>query len=325
MRNILLILKNNLYRLKSDKVTLAIMLFITPIIIGLGIYFSNNTDFKGKIAIVDATNVQETAIKNAVGQEGNIKLEFLDEEVENTKLIRGEYVAQLNFIDGKIEISEFSNSEVKKSLEAMIDGKEYKSKNEEVSLVTKIVGFLVMFLFFGSITVADQFLTDRENKVYTRVLQGNVSYFEYTLGQLIYIISTLTIPTMLISLATVKILKVELGMSTLSFVGIIFLVGLLSGSFIILISNIFKNRTAVGMNGSIIAMLTCLLSGCLISTDGQNKIIDGIRNLLPQKRLLDFVNDFGSMDLMFVLGFIIIALGASIYIGNKDYKNGVFL
>ena len=325
MRNILLILKNNLYRLKSDKILLIMMLVVTPIIIGLGIYFSNNVEMKGKIAIIEASDMQEEAIKSVLGMQKNIELEFLNKEVGNTKLIRGEYAAQVSLKGGKIEISEFSNSEVKKSLEAMISGKEYKSEMIEVSVVAKIVGFLLMFLFFGSISVADQFLSDRENYIYTRVLQGNVSYFEYTLGQFIYIIATLTIPTILISLMTVKVFNVDIGMSTLSFIGIIFLVGLLSSSFIILISNIFKDRTAVGMNGSIIAMLTCLLSGCLISTDGQNKIVDGIRNLLPQKRLMDFANDFGSADLIFILGFIVITILGSIYIGNKDFENGVFL
>ncbi|MGL5575574.1 MAG: ABC transporter permease [Sarcina sp.] len=325
MRNIMLILKNNLYRLKYDKATLAIMLIVTPLVVGLGIYFSNNSDIKGKIAVVGVNKQEENMIKTALKANEDIELEFLDKEVENTKLIRGEYIAQLSLEGKKLEVSEFSNTEVKNVLEALLEGKIYKNEEVQISTIAKIVGFLIMFLFFGAISVADPFLSDRENKVYTRVLQGNVSYLQYTIGQLLYIILLLAIPTMIISGITITVFNVNLGINMFSFMGIIFLVGLLSGSYVVLMSNIFKNRTAVAMNTSIISMITCLLSGCLISIDGGNKIVDGIRNLLPQKRLIDFANEFGSTDLLYVLGFIVIALGLSIYIGSKDYEKGVFL
>ncbi|MGL4450167.1 MAG: ABC transporter permease [Sarcina sp.] len=325
MRNIMLILKNNLYRLKYDKATLAIMLIVTPLVVGLGIYFSNNSDIKGKIAVVGVNKQEENMIKTALKANEDIELEFLDKEVENTKLIRGEYIAQLSLEGKKLEVSEFSNTEVKNVLEALLEGKIYKNEEVQISTIAKIVGFLIMFLFFGAISVADPFLSDRENKVYTRVLQGNVSYLQYTIGQLLYIILLLAIPTMIISGITITVFNVNLGINMFSFMGIIFLVGLLSGSYVVLMSNIFKNRTAVAMNTSIISMITCLLSGCLISIDGGNKIVDGIRNLLPQKRLIDFANELGSTDLLYVLGFIVIALGLSIYIGSKDYEKGVFL
>lgn len=325
MRNIILILKNNLYRLKYDKVSVFMMLIITPLMVGLGVYFSNDVEIKGKIAVNGASTKQEEVIKTAFKENESIELEFLKDEIENTKLIRGEYVAQVTLADKNIEINEFSNTEVKNTLEALIEGKVYESEVEQVSTASKIIGFLVMFLFFGSIAVADPFLSDRENKIYTRVLQGNVSYIEYTLGQLIYTIAILGVPAMIISGIMVSVLDINLGMSTLSFMGIVFLVGLLSGSYITFMGNIFKTRTAVGMNTSIISMVTCLLSGCLISIDGGNKIVDGIRNLLPQKRLIDFANELGGTDLICVLGFIVIALGLSIYIGSKDYEKGVFL
>ena len=326
MRNIFLIVKNNLYRLKRDKASLIMIVFILPIVIGCGIYFSRDIEMKGVIAVSGIEKSEQINIEKALGGSENISFEFLDGEISKTKLIRGEYIAGIKFLEnGKVEVSEFSNKEAARQIEAMIKGEEYVSDILAVSTVSKIVGFLAMFLCFCALTIVDPFLSDRENKVYSRVLTANISYYEYTLGQIFYLIITLAIPSMIVSFAITSIFNIDINMGTGMFLLVVFITGLFSSSFAILASNLFKVKMQVAINGSIIVMITSLLSGCVINIEGGNKFIEGIRGLLPQKRLIDFANDLNNIDLIFVIGFIVIALIMSVYIGNKDYEKGVFL
>ena len=173
--------------------------------------------------------------------------------------------------------------------------------------------------------VMDFFLVDRENGTYTRVLSGKISYFQYITGQMLYSTVILTIPSTMWSVFILKVLNVNLEISYSLFTFLLLLVGVLSSSFGMFISTIFKDRASASMGGSIVVMITCLLGGCLINIADSNKVIGFIRNILPQKRLIDLSNNFNNTDLIFVIFSILVFGLISVILGVRQYKNGDFL
>ncbi|MGL5414859.1 MAG: ABC transporter permease [Clostridium sp.] len=324
MRNILLIIRGNILRLKKDKITLLMIIVVLPIIVGLGVYFGSTNDVKGKIAVINGTSEEQRMIGDVFKENEGIKVEFLNNEIKNTALITGAYLAELKFENGKVKVNEYSNDEIRKIIDSIFYGKEYIISENSVGVAEKITGFLMMFLFYGALASSSFFLQDRENGIYVRVLSGNISFFQYTLGQILYILLVVIVPASIISIGMIKALNVDINMSYGSFLGILILLGTLCSSMIILIGNIFKKTNEVQMNAAIIGMITSLFSGCLMNVEGGSKIIEGIRNILPQKRLLDFVRDFNNSDLIFVVSSIIIFLIIGIYIGSNNYKKGIF-
>ncbi|MGL4847446.1 MAG: ABC transporter permease [Clostridium sp.] len=323
MRNIGLIIKGNLLRLLKDKVTLMMILIVLPIIVSLGIYFGGVQEMKGKIVLVNPSVTQENMIKEIFKESEEIKVQSLNENIKNTSLITGAYLAEISFEGNDIRINEYSNKDIKEIIESVINKTEYKGTEEKSMVVTKIVGFLMMFLFYGALATGSLFLQDRDSGVYLRVLSADISFLEYTLGQIFYMMIVLIIPTSIISVGMIEIFNISIEVSILEFLSVIALLGTLCVSMMILISNIFKKMNEVQMNGAIIGMITSLFSGCLIAVDGSNKIIEGIRNLFPQKRLLDFTIDFNIGDLSFVVCSIIIFIFIGVYLGNINYKKGI--
>ena len=325
MRNILLVVKNNLQRIIKEKIMLFMVIIILPIVVYFGVYFGQINDIKGKLAIVGANVQQEIMMKESMKDNSNINPVFLDKEPSTTDLIKGIYLAQIDFRRGDPKVISYGNEDIKLSLEASLKGEVYEGSEEIQTVEGKIIGFLIMFLFFGSLMVMDNFLTDREKGVYVRVLHGKLSYFQYMIGQILYSMLTLILPTVILTLFVIKILAVELSISYGLMSLLIVLVGILSSSFAILISTICKNKVAVTMGGSAIAMITCLLGGCIVNIVDSNKVMEFLRGFLPQKRLIDLANSFNNEDLTFLLIVIVLFIGVSVFIGKKQYENGEFI
>ena len=325
MRNILLVLKNNLYRLSKETLILFMMIIVLPIIIYLGIYFSELDGIKGKIAIVGVNYNQEEALKNSIENDDNITLEFLEKSPSKTELIKGIYLAEINFTREEPEVISYGKEEVKKALEANMKGETYTAISNETTVQGKIIGFLTMYLFFGSLMIMDFFLTDRENGAYTRVLIGKVSYYEYIVGQILYAILTITVPSIAFSLLLLKFLAVELSISLGLFALIVLLVGVLLSSFSIAICTIGKDKVTATMGGSAIVLITSLLGGCLINIVDTNKFISAIRNCIPQKRLIDLANNFNNKDLIILLLITVFFILISVFVGKNQCENGDFV
>ncbi|MGL5616803.1 MAG: ABC transporter permease [Sarcina sp.] len=324
MRNIWLVIKGNILRLKRDKLTLIMVFLVMPVIIALGVYFGSNNDINGKIALINPKIEEETMIKNIFKDNLSIEFEVFDKEIKNSSLITGAYLAEVTFKDNNIQVNKYSNKEISGLLNSIFNGEKYDSKEYENNVVDKIAGFLLMFLFYGALSVVTLFLKDRENGVYQRVLTGNVSFLQYNLAQILYLITTITIPTIIMSVIVTKFLNVELNMGYGNFIAIIIAIGILTSSMVIFIANIFKTTSEVQMNGAIIAMISCLFSGCLMPVEGSSKFIEIIRGILPQKRLLDFINNYNFGDLFFVIVAIILFIGVGTYIGKRNYNKGIY-
>lgn len=325
MRNILLIAKNNLYRFTKEKAMMIMTIIVMPIIICLGVYFSSTNDIKGKIACVGATIEEKEIIETNVNDNEKVKIEFMKNSPSKTDLIKGVYLAEINFDSDQPTVISYGKEDIRKTLEAGLNGEVYEKVDDSTTVQGKVIGFIIMFLFMGATTmIIDFFLSDRENGTYTRVLSGKISYFEYIGGQILYSIIILSIPSTIWSVLILKVLNVNLDISYSLFMFLVLLVGILSSSLGMFIATIFKDRVSASMGGSIIVMITCLLGGCLVNIDDTNKVMGFIRNVLPQKRMIDLANNFNNGDLIFVICSILIFILISVILGKRQYENGTF-
>ncbi|MDZ5254065.1 ABC transporter permease [Clostridium sp. LIBA-8841] len=325
MRNILLIAKNNLYRFTKEKVMMIMVIIVMPIIICLGVYFSSTNDIKGKIAVVGATIEEKEIIEANMNDNEKVKIEFMKNSPSKTDLIKGVYLAEINFDSDEPNVISYGKEEIRKTLEVGLNGEVYEKVDDRTTVQGKVIGFLIMFLFMGATTmIMDFFLSDRENGTYTRVLSGKISYFEYIGGQILYSIIILSISSTIWSVLILKVLNVNLDISYSLFMFLVLLVGILSSSLGMFIATIFKDRVSASMGGSIIVMITCLLGGCLVNIDNTNKVMGFIRNVLPQKRMIDLANNFNNGDLIFVICSILIFILISVILGKRQYENGTF-
>ncbi|MGL5150122.1 MAG: ABC transporter permease [Clostridium sp.] len=330
MRNMLLVMKNNLYRFSKDKVMIVMGLIIMPIVILLGLYFSSGDDIKGNIAMISVSNEAKEVITKGFENNDKFKIEYFEESVSKTSLIKGIYIAQVDFreIDnmGVPKITSYGNEEIKKAIESIFTGAPYEGVENKTTVVGKVIGFLIMFLLMGGVSmVMEFFLCDKENGTYTRVLSGNTSYFQYMCGQLLYSIVVLTTPATLWTVGIIMVLGINIEISYVLLGLLVILLGILSGTFAMFIATIFKDRVSASMGGSIIVMITSLFGGCLVNIEDSNKIIGFIRGLLPQKRMIDLANKFNLEDLAFIIVIIFILLFSSIIIGKKQYESGEFI
>lgn len=325
MRNILLIAKNNLYRFTKEKAMMIMAIIVMPIIIFLGVYFSSTNDIKGKIAVVGATIEEKEIIEANMNDNEKVKIEFMKNSPSKTDLIKGVYLAEINFDSDEPTVISYGKEEIRKTLEVGLNGEVYEKVDDSTIVQGKVIGFIIMFLFMGATTmIMDFFLSDRENGTYTRVLSGKISYFEYIGGQVLYSIIILSISSTIWSVLILKVLNVNLDISYSLFMFLVLLVGILSSSLGMFIATIFKDRVSASMGGSIIVMITCLLGGCLVNIDDTNKVMGFIRNVLPQKRMIDLANNFNNGDLIFVICSILIFILISVILGKRQYENGTF-
>ena len=325
MRNIFLVIKNNLYRLSKDKIMVFMTIIVLPIMIYIGIYTSQLVGIKGQIAIVGANTQQEENVKKSIGNNDKLTLKFLNESPTNTELIKGIYIVEINFTKDKMEVISFGNEDTKRSIEASLKGEPYEVNKTQTTTQGKIIGFLVMFSFVGAIYSMHLFISDRENSVYSRVLSGGLLYYEYIMGQILSTIIALTVPTIIMSLLVLKLSSAEISISIGLFISLLFLVGVLSSAFSMITCTIFTKRESIEMIGSGIGLITSIIGGSFVDTVDNNKIIGFIRSLIPQKRIIDLANNCNINDFIFLVVVILAFILISIVIGKRQYESGVFI
>lgn len=325
MRNCFLVIKYNFQRLLKEKMAIFMLIIILPLLVGLGVCFSTNDDVKGNIAVVGANMQQEEIIKKTLNNNERINIDFLQENVSKTDLIKGIYLAEVEYGEEDAKVTSYKNEEFKKSLEAILNNEIYEMAVEEVTVEGKIIGFLVMFLLMGSILILDYYLIDREKGVYSRILMSETSYYEYVIGQILYVFLAIAVPTIIMSVLVIKVLSVQLNISLWSFCGLLVLVSFLASSFAMFWNSTVKSKAAAQMGSSIVIMITSLLGGCIVNISDNNRIMKFIRGFIPQKRMIDLADNFNNGDLIFIMITIGIFIFGSVVIGKYYCDRGEFI
>ncbi len=146
------------------------------------------------------------------------------------------------------------------------------------------------FLFCG-VCVAHTVIEEQNNKVYTRVMLSQVSKWEYLFSKFIITVAMAVGQTVVTGVSILFILKdIDFGMSRLSFLFIIFCLGIIFGTISFVVGVLIGDVMSSNFAAFIIWNLSALLSGLYFPIDGTTIALKTMSAIMPHRWFMDAVD-----------------------------------
>lgn len=187
-----------------------------------------------------------------------------------------------------------------------------------------IIGFMMMFVlmiaFFNLFTFAD----DKEQGQLSRIAAAPSSFGWYLSAHCVYCLSMI-LPEYFL-LIILKLCGWNIGFSLLQYAGLMAVLSFLGIAFALLLNTLIKKPDNANMLGNSVTMLTSVLAGSFYSLSKDNKVLDSITKVIPQKQFMDFTMSMqngtasehvGAM--LYTIGFVLILLVLSVVVLRKKY------
>lgn len=296
MMKLISLLKNNFNRIVEKKSVIIMAFVVVPLMIGIGILFSNKSVITGNIALVSEKakvhSVQQNmqnSIDKSISNSSKIKIDVMSKKPAMSKLLLGKYIAvAVQKTDGNYEITSIGNKNDKKIIEELFkthkieEGRQYKDDKRGTG--TNILGFMMMIILMQGVALILLFTEDRDIKTLKRIMTGPVSERLYLFAQGIFTFLCLFIPTYAALVITKAALKVQIGFNYGMLALLTAILCALSTASALFIASVLEGEYSLAASG--IYVITCVLSGCFISFTGNNIILDTICKVLPQKQYM---------------------------------------
>lgn len=284
--NIINLLRNKFDRIVTKKEIIIVAVVIVPLMIGTAVLFSGKEVSKTNVALI-------TQHEQKVPENDRFNIQVMKEKPDVVSLLMGKYDAIVEEKStGSYEVTVvMKNKNDKEIIENFfnygqsLDG--YESIDRERGVGTKVIGFIIMIVIMQGVALTILYPEDRQLKTFRRILTAPVNEREYLLAQGIFTFVCLFIPTYL----AVVIAKVCFGVNMGFSVGMIaILIGILTAlttAFALFISAALEENQPLAATG--IATITSLLAGCFNYFMTNNKIVDTILSILPQKEYMTLI------------------------------------
>ena len=281
------ILKNNFYRVISKKSIIVTTIIFVPLMIMAAVYFTGKMEIKGTIAVVFENKSVNLNTKHL-----NVKM--LDKRPNISELLLNKYDAVLEDKgNGKIQITTIKGEKFKNTIKNYLKLPQNIKGNidigEKRGVGTNILGFLIMIILVQSVGLMVLYPEDRDFKTFRRMLVSPVSEGKYLLAQGIFNFIIIYIPVFLAIVITKAVFNVNIGFSYGNLAILLSIITFLGTAFALFITSAIDDLESSLMLGSVIITLTSILSGSFYSFSDNNKILDMIVNILPQKSYLTLV------------------------------------
>lgn len=168
-----------------------------------------------------------------------------------------------------------------------LSGKKDIALTAEQSASRDVIGYafaiLTLGFLFCGVCVAHTVIEEQENKVYTRMMLSGIGQKEYIGVKLVIAVFISVLQTAIVGICLFVTGNIEVGIDKMSFLLIIFLLGLIFSSISfctgVLSGNVMASNYAVFGLWSISA----LLAGLYFPLDGSSELLKTISYLMPQK------------------------------------------
>lgn len=327
--NIINLLKNKFDRILTKKEVIIVAVVIIPLMIGAAVLFSNKAMSKTNIVLI-------TQDDQKVPQNDRFNISIMKEKPDLVSLLMGKYdVIVEEKSTGSYEVTVvMKNKNDKEIIENFfnygqsLDG--YESVDLERGLGTKVVGFIIMVVIMQGVALTILYPEDRQLKTFRRILTAPVNEKEYLLAQGIFTFVCLYIPTYLaISIAKV-FFGVKMGFSLGMLAILVAIITALTTSFALFISAVLEENQSLAATG--IATITCLLAGCFNYFTTNNKVVDTILSILPQKAYMTLLSGIekGSkildfrVELIYLIAWIIVLWLLGSFISKRKMNKGIY-
>ena len=267
-----IILRNNLQRFWKEKTYAIISFLLVFITIAATSFVVTMESQKVKIGVT------KTAIELLEMNNNNISIKEVERDMNYyTNLISGEYDAYINKEDGKYKVTTVRNSTLGMKLSQYLnEGKSLtaSSNNNYYKIIITVMAMSSMIL---SLILYRYYFDDR-NGLDKRIYLSGVSNFSYVLQQVVFNFLILFTTNLLSSLILLSLFDLNISWKLVLY---ILLIELFSASFGIFLSTLTKKNQGALIIGTMVSVITMLLSGALFSVK-KDSIQDKIHYIFPQ-------------------------------------------
>ena len=267
-----IILRNNLQRFWKEKTYAIISFLLVFITITATSFVVTMESQKVKIGIT------KTAIELLEKNNNNISIKEVERDMNYyTNLISGEYDAYINKEDGKYKVTTVRNSTLGMSLSQYLNEGKLLIASSSNSYYKIIITVMVMSSMILSL-ILYRFYFDDRNGLDKRIYLSGVSNFSYVLQQVVFNFLILFTTNLLSSLILLPLFALNISWKLVLY---IFLIELFSANFGIFLSTLTKKNQGALIIGTMVSVITMLLSGALFSVK-KDSIQDKIHYIFPQ-------------------------------------------
>ena len=267
-----IILRNNLQRFLKEKTYAIISFLLVFITIAATSFVVTMESQKVKIGVTKTANELLEMNNN------NISIKEVERDMNYyTNLISGEYDAYINKEDGKYKVTTVRNSTLGMKLSQYLNEGKSLIASSDNNYYKIIITVMVMSSMILSL-ILYRFYFDDRNGLDKRIYLSGVSNFSYVLQQVVFNFLILFITNLLSSLILLPLFDLNISWKLVLF---IFLIELFSANFGIFLSTLTKKNQGALIIGTMISVITMLLSGALFSVK-KDSIQDKIHYIFPQ-------------------------------------------
>ena len=263
--------------------------------------------------------VTKTAIELLEMNNNNISIKEVERDMNYyTNLISGEYDAYINKEDGKYKVTTVRNSTLGMKLSQYLnEGKSLitSSDNNYYKIIITVMAMSSMILSL----ILYRFYFDDRNGLDKRIYLSGVSNFSYVLQQVVFNFLILFITNLLSSLILLPLFDLNISWKLVLF---IFLIELFSANFGIFLSTLTKKNQGALIIGTMVSVITMLLSGALFSIK-KGSIQDKIHYIFPQYYFSNLGKNIdGNLSTLFysitvIVGYILLFFLIANYLQNQ--------
>ena len=169
--------------------------------------------------------------------------------------------------------------------------------SDETALTTKqnnskaIIGYgfaiITLGFMFSGVFAAHTVITEANNKVFTRLKLTGISTAKYFTAKFIVVMMMCLVQTGVLAISLSFVKDLDLGMPMAQFLLMIYLLGLIFGTFSMLTGILFGDIMSSNYAAFAVWSISAMLSGLLFPIDDSSNVIKSISYLMPQRWFLE--------------------------------------
>lgn len=292
MRTFWNVLKNDYYRVVPRLASILVVTIITLASMFFAVYMTRVSQVKGRIVLINQSSSDQLPESSPY-----LKIIVKKDLPPRSALVEQKYDAYVTIDkNGEYQIETLRNKDFKKMLLFMLQNPNANIKNEKTDrgVGVNIIGFMMMFLLMIAFSNLFAFADDKEQGQLRRIAAAPASFGGYLAAHCVFCLSFLLPEYMM--LVILRFFGWNIGFSLLQYAGLITVLGFLGISFALLLNTLIHKPDNANMLGNSITVLTSILAGSFYTFSKNNKVVDTIIKLLPQKELMNFAQHLQTGD-----------------------------
>ncbi|SDA26511.1 ABC-2 family transporter protein [Ruminococcus sp. YE71] len=160
-------------------------------------------------------------------------------------------------------------------------------QNNNKTQIGYAFAFLTLGFMFSGVFAAHTVITESNNKVYTRIMLTGISNMKYFTAKFIVVVMMCLLQTGVLAVCLTFIKDLDLGMPYGLFLVIVFLLGLIFGSFSMLTGIVFGDIMSSNYAVFAVWSVSAMLSGLFFPIGETSELLRSISYLMPQRWFIE--------------------------------------